>query len=147
MAATAGLIRYPADVFAEVKAKGEIYPPNGRDVQQCFLGRSWDQIHPALRAFGPPLSLALTGDYGLEGGLDNFGGDEANLRDHYVGFVSPPLVAEIAARLRGITFEELTTRLTEPSGGADYIAPRFRELVELYIAAAANGDCVFVHVA
>jgi hypothetical protein len=64
-----------------------------------------------------------------------------------LGFVSPPLVAEIAARLDGLTFEQLAAKLTEPSRGADYIAPRFRDLVKFYAAAAAGGDCVFINVA
>src|SRR5580765_5372322 len=93
MGVTAGLIRYPAEVFQQVKAEGTFYPPNGCDIQQCFLDRSWDELHPALRSFGPPLSLALNGDYGYDGGLDRFGWDEDNERDHYLGFVSPSLVA------------------------------------------------------
>jgi hypothetical protein len=147
MSVTAGLIRYPADVLVQARAKGEFYPANGRDIQQCFLDRSWEELHSALRTFGPPLSLALTGDYGFEGGLDRFGWDETNTRDHYVGFVSPLLVVQIADRMRGVTFEQLATKLTEPSRGATYIATRFQEMVELYMAAAAGGDCIFVHVA
>jgi Domain of unknown function (DUF1877) len=147
MGVTAGLIRYPADVLAEVKARRTFYPPNGQDIQQCFLDRSWDELHPALRTFGPPLSLALSGDYGREGGLDGFGWDDSNESDHYLAFVSPPLVGEIAVRLRSLTFDRLAEKFTEPSRGIDYLAPRFRELVEFYTAAAFGGDCVFIHVA
>jgi Domain of unknown function (DUF1877) len=146
MGVTAGLIRYPAEVYDEVKAEGTFYPPNGQDIGQCFLDRSWDELHPALCSFGLPLSLALSGDYGYEGGLDRFGWDEDDKSDHYLGFVSPPLVEEIAARLSGLTFEQLADKLTQPSRGVEYVAPRFRELVEFYAAAARNRNCVFVHV-
>jgi hypothetical protein len=147
MGVTASLIRYPASIYDEVKAAGKYYPPNGRDIQQCHLSRSWDELHLALRSFGPPLSLALTGDYGFEGGLDRFGWDEANKSDHYVGFVSPPLVVQIATRLRDLSFEQLAKKLEEPSRGADYLAPFYRDLVEFYAAAAAGGDCVFFYAA
>ncbi len=146
MGVIAGLIRYPSEVYDEVKAEGTFYPPNGRDIQQCHLSRSWDELHQALRSFGPPLSLALSGDYGFDGGLDGFGWGEKCESDHYVGFVSPPLVAEIASRLRGLPFEQLAATLTRPSRGADYLAPRFQEMVEFYTVAAARGDCVFIHV-
>jgi hypothetical protein len=111
MGVTAGLICYPAEVYDEVKAEETFYPPNGRAMQHCFLDRSWDELHLALRSFGPPLSLALSGDYGYEGGLDLFGWDEASERDHYLGFVSPSLVAQIAERLHGMTFEQLAAKL------------------------------------
>lgn len=147
MGVIAGLIRYPGEVFAQVKAERTFYPPDGRDLQQCFLSRSWDELHPAFRTFGRPLSLALNGDYGYDGGLDEFGWSVMRVRDHYLGFVSPPLVARIAARLRTLSFEQLAEQLGDPSRGRDYLAPRYRDLVELYEAAAAHGDCVFVHVA
>ena len=146
MSVTAGLIRYPAEVFAGAKAEGTFYPPDDLDVAHCALDRSWDELHPALRSFGPPLSLALSGDYGYDGGLDGFGWDEANQSDHYLGFVSPRLVAEIAAQLLELTFDQVAARLGAPSRGADYLAPRFAELVRFYAAAAADGNCVFVHV-
>jgi hypothetical protein len=147
MGVYAGLIRYPAEVYGEVKAQGLYYPPDGRDIQQCYLSRSWDELHPALKSFGPPLSLALSGDYGFEGGLDRFGWDEENDSDHYVGFVSPPLVAQIASRLNELSFEQLATKLSEPSRGAHYVEPYFWQLFEFYAATAAGGDCVFIHVA
>jgi hypothetical protein len=147
MGVTASLIRYPAEVYDGVKAEGTFYPPNGRYRQHCFLDRSWDELHPAFRSFGPPLSLALSGDYGYEGGLDSFGWDEENESDHYLGFVSPLLVAEIAARLRGLAFEQVSATLTERSRGVDYLAPLFRQLVEFYTTAAECGDSVFIHVA
>jgi len=147
MSIIAGLIRYPAEVYDQVKAAGTFYPPNDRDIQQCHLSRSWDEIHPALRSFGFPLSLALSGDFGYEGGLDEFGWDEANESDHYLGFVSPPLVAKIAAQLGQLSFGQVKEKLTEDSRGAEYVEPRFMELVEFYIAAATAGDCVFIHVA
>jgi Domain of unknown function (DUF1877) len=147
MGVTAGLIRYPAEVFEQVKAQRTFYPPNDLAIQHCFLDRSWDEIHPALRSFGAPLSLALSGDYGFAGGLDRFGWDAENDCDHYLGFVSPPLVADIAAHLRELPFEQLAKKLTEPSRGFDYIAPQFAELVEFYATAAADGNCVFVHAA
>lgn len=147
MGVVAGLIRYPAAVFDAVKAKGTFYPPDGLDIQQCALDRSWDELHPALRTFGPPLSLALSGDYGYDGGLDGFGWDEANQSDHYLGFVSPPLVVEIAAQLSRLTFEQVAAKRSGPSRGVGYLAPWFAELVRFYAAAAAAGNCVFVHVA
>ena len=147
MGVTAGLIRYPAGVLAEVKARETFYPPNGKDIQQCFLDRSWDELYPALRTFGPLLSLTLSGDYGFDGGLDSFGWDESNGSSPYLAFVSPPLIAEIAVRLRSLTFERLAEQFTEPSRGTNYLAPRFRELVQFYTDAALDGECVFIHVA
>lgn len=85
MGVTAGLIRYPAEVHDEVRAEWTFYPPNGWAIQQCFLDRSWEELHPALRSFGPPLNQALSGDYGYDGGLDSFGWDEANESDHSMG--------------------------------------------------------------
>jgi hypothetical protein len=147
MGVTAGLIRYPAEVYEEVRANETFHPPSGREIQQCLLDRSWDELHSALRMLGSPLNLTLSGDYGYYGGLDHFGWDEANESDHYLGFVSPPVVLEVAAYLRTLSFEQLRAKLTEPSRGDEYLAPRFRELVEFYAAAAADGNCVFIHVA
>ena len=144
MGVYASLIRYPISVYEKAKAQGSYYPANGRDIQQCHLSRSWDELHPALRSFGHPLSLALSGDYGFEGGLDRFGWDEEDVSDHYVGFVSPPLVVEIATRLSGLSFVQLATKLEQPSRGADYISHYFRGLVDIYAAAANAGDCVFI---
>ncbi len=147
MSVTAGLIRYPAEVFDLMKAEGTFYPPNGRDIQRCFLERSWDELHPAFRPFGPPLSLALSGDYGYEGGLEHFGWDESSESDHYIGLVSPSLVAAIAEQLNGLTFGQVVASMNLPSRGPDYLAPRFRELVEFYTASATDGNCIFIHVA
>jgi hypothetical protein len=63
-------------------------------------------------------ALPLSVDYGFERGLDRFGWDEENNSCHYVRFVSPPLVVEIATRLRGLSFEQVATKLDEPSRGA-----------------------------
>jgi hypothetical protein len=147
MGVTAGLISFPTEIFDRVKAAGTFYPPNGGDIQQCQLSRSWDELHPALRSFGPRLSLSLSGDYGLDGGLNRFGWDDANQSDHYVGFVSPPLVAGIAAQLRALTFQQFAATMTAPSREAEYVAQYFQEIVAFYTAAAAGGHCVFIHVA
>jgi hypothetical protein len=146
MGVYAGLIRYPADVFDRVRSEETFYPPNGRDIEHCHLDRSWDELHPALATFGVPLSLALSGDYGHEGGLQHFGCGSSE-SDHYLGFVSPPLVRDIAVRLGGLAFEQLATNLSEPGRETDYLAPRFKSLVAFYTTASADGNCVFIHVA
>lgn len=149
MGRTAGLSRYPGEVFAQVKAQGTFYPPNGKDIAYCHLSRSWDVLHPALATFGCPLSHALSGEYGYEGGLDAFQRGESNPPDHYLAFVSPQLVKEIATRLRGMRYEQVEERIDGPSPGRDreYVAPFFQNMVDFYEAAAAAGDCIFVQVA
>jgi hypothetical protein len=147
MGVKAGLIRYPAEIYEDVKAAGSYYPPNGYDIEHCDLDRSWDELHPALRTFGPPLSLSLTGDYGFDGGLDQFGWDSNDERDHYLAFVSPSLTQTISTFLSKLSFEELAANINEPSRGPDYLEPFFRELVKFYASAAANRNCVFIHVA
>jgi hypothetical protein len=147
MSVTAGLIRYPAEIYGLMKAAGTFYPPFGRDIQHCFLDRSWDELHPALCAFGAPLNRALSGDYGHDGGLDRFAWVDAGESDHYIGLVSPPLVAAISQRLNGLTFQQVAERISDASRGSDYLAPHFDGLVAIYAAAAAAGDCLFIHVA
>jgi Domain of unknown function (DUF1877) len=146
MSINAELIRYPAEVFGQAKAERSLYPRNGLEIQHCFLDRSWDELHPALKAFGAPLNLALSGDFGYEGGLDAFGWNASNNADHYLAFVSPPLVKNIAVRLSALSYDELSDYLSGPSRGNEYLAPRFRDLVDFYAAAANNQNCVFIHV-
>lgn len=147
MGVTAGLIRYPTHVYEDVKAAGSYYPPDGYDFEHLFLDRSWDELHPALRTFGPPLSLALTGDYGFDGGLDQFGWDSKSESDHYIAFVSPSLTQEISLLLSTLPFAELAAKFDEPSRGTDYLEPFFRKLVKFYASATASQNCLFIHVA
>jgi hypothetical protein len=147
MGITAGLIRYPAEVFDDVKERGSFYPPNDTEIQHCFLDRSWDELHPALRTFGHPLSLALSGDYGYDGGLDRFGWNENDDSDHYLAFVSPSLTKSIAELLDSLSYDELTARIEDPCRGFEYMNKFFQEMVQFYRAAADEGNCVFIHVA
>jgi hypothetical protein len=146
MGVYANLIRYPAEVFDGVRSKRNFYPPNGLDVEQCYIDRTWDVLHPALTTFGPPLSLALSGDYGYDGGLQHFGWGSSE-SDHYLGFVSPSLVKRIAARLNELPFEQLAAKFVEPSRGMDYLVPRYTSLVAFYSRASTEGNCVFINVA
>ena len=147
MGITAGLIRYPAKVFDDAKGAGSYYPPNGLAIEHCFLDRSWDELHPALRTLGPPLSLALSGDYGYDGGLDQFGWDENNDSDHYLAFVSPGLTRRIAELLIGLSYDELAERLENPARDPKYMNKFFQDMVRFYRAAAADENCVFIYIA
>jgi hypothetical protein len=148
MSVTANLIRYPAEVIEQVRSEGEFYPPDGvEELGDCHLDRSWDELHPALRTFGHPLELTLSGDYGLVGGLYGFGWEKDNDNDHYVAFVSPQLVQEIAAALGGLSFDNLEKKLPKETRGAKYVKPFFDELAKFYAAASNAGDCVFIYVA
>ncbi len=147
MGVTASLTRYPAEVFAEVKAKRSFYPPNGSGIEHCYLDRSWDELRPALNSFGYPLTLALSGDYGYAGGLDTFGWGDSTNEDHYLGIVSPPVVQEIATALRDLRFEQVVMRLSKPSRGTDYLHDFYHALLQFYSMAATEGNCVFICVA
>jgi hypothetical protein len=147
MSITANLTRYPPQAIAQARSENSLYPPDGAAKANCYLDRSWDELHPALRTFGHPLNLTLSGDYGCAGGLDAFGWDEANTNDHYLAFVSPGLVREISAALANTGFAHVVSAVTGPSRGTEYLAARYRELVEFYSAAAEAGDCVFICIA
>lgn len=147
MAVTAELISYPADVYDNLKTQGDFYPPDGMDIRRCFIDRSWDELHLAFRSFEHPVNLALSGDYGYDGGLDRFGWDASCDNDHYIGLLSSVQVAAVAAHLAKLTFQQVADALSEAGRGSDYLAPRFHALVEFYAEAAANNNSVFVHVA
>ena len=99
MGVTAGLIRYCARSSIRLRPRIPSTFQTIKNYSSAFLIAAGDELHPAFKTFGRPLSLTLNGDYTYEGGLDAFGRDELNDSDHYLAFVSPPLVKEIAANL------------------------------------------------
>jgi uncharacterized protein DUF1877 len=147
MGVNADLIRYPAEVYSQVKSQGTFFPPNDKDIDHCYLDRSWDELHPLLKQMGAPLNRALDGDYGYPGGLDDFGWNEARTSDHYLAFVSPQLVKDIAITFAKLPPEQVAGRLSQAIRGEDYLRTRFDALAAFYQAAAQAGDCVFVCVA
>jgi hypothetical protein len=68
-----------------------------------FIDRAWYEFHTVFRSFGPPLSLAITGDCLHPKSAHTFDEFSEGNHDYYAGFVSPGLVQQIAESLVSVT--------------------------------------------
>jgi hypothetical protein len=141
MGITAGLYVVPADEFAP-REGGAVKPRLPRDGVWFDLDKGWFEFDLVLRGMGPPLDRALGGDVWPEGRMDeDNGSDDAT----WLGFVSPPTVAAVAAALEGLDAGEMLRRLREagalraddPEG--NYYAECFEQLRQAYRTAAGVG--------
>ncbi len=100
MGVRAGLTEIPPALFEQVIAGGE---PKLPDEPRYSIDKAWNDFHAVFKVKGPPLSLAIAGDYLHT--LSAHSLDEFCKGDHeyYVGFASPQLVRKVADALATVT--------------------------------------------
>jgi hypothetical protein len=123
------------------------------DVATAFIDKSWYDFHFVFKSFGPPLSLAIDGDYHppepeLPPDLDSWldGGAPS---DFYFACISPDLVKEINDHLGKISEDSFSEWDDVSPGGAPewrpyFDAEAFEELKRAYRDAAAHGNALVV---
>jgi hypothetical protein len=142
MSVTAGLWVVPADQFVP-RPDGTVSPQLPAGGKWFDLDKAWAEFDEVLSRLGAPFDCTIGGDIWPEGPLH----EEREGRDGtWLGFVSPPRVAEIAEVLRWIEPEEML-RLIAAAGcpkeqddfARRYYATYFEHLREAYRTAAAAG--------
>jgi hypothetical protein len=143
------LHEWSAAVFARFRsgAREDI-----KDLANTFIDKSWYDFHLLFKQFGPPLSLAIDGDFhppdaecpNLDSWLDG-----SAPSDFYFACVSPDLVKEIRDHL--VTISEAS--FSEYEGAAPKSDLEWRpyfdvntleELKNAYNQAAARGNALMV---
>jgi hypothetical protein len=142
MGVTAGLWIVPAEEFVS-RDGGKVNPQLPKGGTWFSLDEAWAEFDDVLREFPSPLDRTIGGDVWPEGSLyEDSDRDDAT----WLGFVSPPTVAEIAKALERIEPGKVIEligaagcRKVRGDFGRRYYAEYFEQLREAYRAAAAAG--------
>jgi hypothetical protein len=145
MGVRAGLTEIPRDLYAEVAVGGE---PDIAGGTRHSIDKAWYDFHVVFRSKGPPLSLAMSGDYRhplSPHSLDEF--CKGNY-EYYVGFASPALVEEVANALANVTasnYKEWETACN--CDQCPLIETFFAALKTAYLGAATRKNALMIVIA
>lgn len=145
MGIRAGLTEITPELFEQIRAGGESNLPESF---RHSIDKAWHDLHLVLRAQGPPLNLAISGDFLhplSPHTLDEF--CEGN-HEYYVGFASPSLVQEIAKYLTTVTAADYKRWESELFGDPYNVGETFfPDLKAAYLDAAARNNALEIVIA
>jgi hypothetical protein len=149
MGIRAGLTEISANAYTKVKAGGNIDEADLENRTWTSLDKAWYGFHNVFKQMAPPLKLTISGDYPHPLGapdVDVF--DESPDYDFYLGFMSPPLVEEIADSLSMLSYAEIA-RLFELIGIEfdSYFQHHLEAMKQAYSQAAKNRNALYICIA
>ena len=149
MGIRAGLTEIPADVYAKVKAGGNIDDNDLKDRVWTSLDKTWHGFHLVFKRMDMPLKFVVSGDFAHSLGAKDINSFEERAdNDFYLGFMSPPLVRDIAASLSQLSNEEVAQHFAVTGIEFDaYFQNHLNALIKAYSQAAKNGNALYICIA
>ena len=142
MGVRAGFSEITPEVFAQVAAGAQ---PDITPGIRHSIDKAWHDFHVVFRSKGPPLSLAIAGDYRhplSPHSLDEF--CDGRYHEYYVGFASPQLVQEVAEALAKVTASDYKRWETELVGDQYSMETFFPTLKTAYLEAAVRRNALMI---
>jgi hypothetical protein len=145
MGVRASFTEISADAFRQILCGGE---PDISHGARHFIDKAWDDFHVVFSQCNQPLNLIIAGDSLHPESPHSYQEFCDGGHDFFAGFMSPKLVAEIAAALTELPLHDLRQQYKELGvGGYDTDFYLFNELRAAYLDAAKVGNALMIMIA